>query len=261
MPARTETQTGNCSKFTGTKKLIVKPVCCNSVEKMKSTFISSLLFACIVNTAFAQQRTITVQFLPLYNSAPVELGKKYLYKSDSIEIETLKFYISGIQFYKDGKLVGATEKKHHLVDAENPASFIITNSHANNAPYNRLRFSIGVDSVTNEAGAIGGDLDPTNGMYWEWRSGYINVKLEGHSRLCPARRNQFAFHIGGYQYPYNTIQNLDLPVANNDKIIIGFDVSGVLNQINLGELYEAMSPSEKAMGIAKKIGAAFRIEQ
>jgi len=224
-------------------------------------FFLTLLSVSVFAFAYPQQKAIDIQFVPRYDSKPVEPGKKYAYKNDSIEIETLKFYISNIEFYQNNQQVAAVEKKHHLIDLENPASQIINCPNEKKFQFNRVRFSIGVDSATNEAGAIGGDLDPTTGMYWAWQSGYINFKLEGRSRICPARKNQFTFHIGGYQYPYNAIQNLDLPVTNNEKIVIGFDAGALLNQLNLAELYEVMSPNEKAMSIANKIGASFSVIQ
>lgn len=222
-------------------------------------FVFIVLFICIANSVYSQQNSISIRFIPQYDAVPVEIGKKYPYKNDSVEIEVLKFYISGIMFYQGNELVDAVEKKHHLIDIENPASQSISHTNNKNVKFNRIIFNIGVDSTTNEAGASGGDLDPTNGMYWEWRSGYINLKLEGRSRICPARKNQFAFHIGGYQHPYNTIQQLDLPVTDTAKIVVVFDLNAFLNQVNISELYEVMSPNEKATGIAKKIALAFSI--
>lgn len=224
-------------------------------------FIIIALITCITNAAYSQKDTIAIRFIPTYASQPIETGKKYPLKNDSVEIETLRFYISGIRFYLDDKLVDEVEKKHHLVDIEKPGSELIYHISSKQLKFNRLFFNIGVDSITNESGVYGGDLDPINGMYWEWRSGYINLKLEGKTRICPARKNQFAFHIGGYQYPYNTIQQLNLPVADNQKIIVDFNVSDLLNQVDISALYEVMSPNEKAMQVAKKIGACFSITQ
>ena len=224
---------------------------------MKTKFIFILLFTSFVATTYSQQNKISIQFVPKYNSLPIEPGKKYPYKNDSVEIETLKFYISGTRFYNDSLLVDEVKRKHQLIDLENPASQFVYHLAEKKIQFNRVSFSIGVDSITNESGALGDDLDPTNGMYWTWQSGYINFKLEGITKICPARKNQFTFHIGGYQHPYNTIQNIELAVADTANIVIGFDVSLLLNQLNLAELYEVMSPNEKAMAIAKKIGAAF----
>jgi hypothetical protein len=42
--------------------------------------------------------------------------------------------------------------------------------------YNRLSFVIGVDSARNVSGAQTGALDPANGMFWTWNTGYIMAK-------------------------------------------------------------------------------------
>ncbi len=227
--------------------------------KVKFKLIVILLLLCIVNVARSQKKTISIQFNPVYDSLQVEPGKKYPYKNDSVEIATLKFYISGIKFYSNDELIDETVKKHHLIDLENPPSLYILHTDEKHTKFNRIQFSIGVDSITSESGVFGGDLDPVNGMYWTWQSGYINFKLEGKSKLCPSRKNQFTFHIGGYQYPYNSIQNLNFSIAGSNDIVIDIDVSSLLNQLKLTELYEVMSPNEKAVEMAQKIAAAFSV--
>jgi hypothetical protein len=228
-----------------------------SAVMMKLIFF--LLFSVAGAYGYAQKTDISIQFSPTYDAVPVELHKKYTYKSDSIEIATLKFYISGIKLYQNDKPVDEVAKKYHLIDLENPASLTIYQPGNNNNAFNRVVFNIGINSITNVSGAFGGNLDPTNGMYWTWQSGYINFKLEGSSKLCPARKNQFTFHIGGYQYPNNCMQTLDLKVNGNHKIVIDISISQLLNELKLNELYEVMSPNEKAMGMAKKVKTAFSI--
>lgn len=120
---------------------------------------------------------------PTFNSLPVEPGKKFSYKYSAVEIATLRFCISGIQFYLDNELVDEVAKKHRLTDIENPTSLAFSHSINKNKKYKRVQFSIGMDSIANVSGAFGSDLDPTNGMYWAWQSGYINFKLEGNHTL------------------------------------------------------------------------------
>ena len=57
---------------------------------------------------------------------------------------------------------------------------------------------------------MGGDLDPTKGMYWAWQSGYINFKMEGSCSQCLATKNNFEFHLGGYQQPFYAMQTIEL---------------------------------------------------
>lgn len=240
---------------------ILKPQNSTCVQGTAMKFFFIALFLCVIELVHAQKSSVLIRFSPLYDSLPIELDKKYPYKNDSVEISALKFYISGIQLYQNNELVEAIEKKHHLIDLENPGSQYVHHTGEANKKFNRIRFYIGVDSTANVSGALGGDLDPTNGMYWAWHSGYINFKLEGRSNICPARKNQFTFHIGGYQYPYNAIQSVELPVADTNKIVIRFDVKKLLDQIKLDELYDVMSPGEKAMEMAKKIADVFSVAQ
>jgi hypothetical protein len=61
-----------------------------------------------------------------------------------------------------------------------------------------MEFMIGVDSARNNSGAQTGALDPTNGMFWSWSTGYIMAKFEGTSAQSPAAANALKFHIGGF---------------------------------------------------------------
>jgi Transmembrane family 220, helix len=215
------------------------------------------VLALVLHSALPAQQ-ITINFKPVFGSLPLKLNKMYPYKNDSVQLSALKFYISDIQFYKDEKPVNIAVKKHHLVDMENRASLTVKCVAENKQSFNRIQFSIGTDSITNVSGAHGGDLDPTNGMYWTWQSGYINFKLEGKSKICASRNNEFIYHIGGYQHPYPTIQQIILPVKYNSTIVIKVDIAQLLNQLNLAAFFHLMSPGKKAVEMAQKIAAIFK---
>ena len=86
-------------------------------------------------------------------------------------------------------------------------------------------------------------------MYWTWQSGYINFKLEGTSSLCPARKNKFYWHIGGYSPPYNTLRQVSL--KTNGKVSIQLDK--LFEEIDISEEYQIMSPNDNAVQIADKL--------
>ena len=65
--------------------------------------------------------------------------------------------------------------------------------------FNGIGFRIGVDSLTQLSGARTGALDPLNGMYWTWNSGYVGVKMEGQSAASAAPGHQIEYHLGGYR--------------------------------------------------------------
>lgn len=173
------------------------------------------------------------------------------------KIEVLKCYISKVQLWDAEKMVYAESNSFHLLDAEEQGSLAWSLSIPAGLHFSTIQFHVGIDSATNVAGAFGGDLDPTKGMFWTWQSGYINFKLEGTAMECPARNNYFQFHIGGYQGPFASIQTVRLPASKSEHISIVLDASKVLDQIDLGKEYQIMSPSERSLAFAKLLPTLF----
>ncbi len=221
--------------------------------------IFTLFLLTIYSSISAQINESIIEFAPTFNDLPLELNKNYCFKNDSLKISTLKFYISNINLYQNNQLIDSVSKKYNLIDVENPETSSIKFLRTNSMAFNRISFSNGIDSLTNVSGAFGGDLDPTNGMYWTWQSGYIGLKLEGQSKLCPSRNNAFIFHIGGFKNPYNSIQNVNLSTKGDRKIILNLDISKLLKELNLTEIYEVMSPSKKALTIAQQFSNAIKV--
>lgn len=159
------------------------------------------------------------------------------------KINKLKFYISNLKFYLKGKEVLEYHKKHILIDIENENSLKILIP--NKLRFDEITFNLGVDEETNKSGAKGGDLDPINGMYWTWNSGYINFKVEGIYKGS----NDFSYHIGGFMKPYDTIQliKMNFHSLNENKIVLNFDE--FFNKIDFS-LSEILSPGENAVKLS-----------
>jgi hypothetical protein len=179
---------------------------------------------------------------------------------DSIKIETFKMYISSIELYDVNKMVWKEENSFHLLDAANSSTLNIFLKIPSQIKYNQIKFNVGVDSLTNVSGAMGGDLDPTKGMYWTWQSGYINVKIEGKSNVCNTKGNQFQLHLGGYQAPFNSLQQVVLSTIGAENIQVSFNLKKFLNEINLSENNQIMSPGNKAVSISKSMVQNFSIQ-
>jgi len=130
-----------------------------------------------------------------------------------------------------------------------------------NLKFTKIKFNLGIDSITNVSGAMGGDLDPTKGMYWTWQSGYINLKLEGKSKLCKTRNNEFQFHLGGYQNGDNALQTIILNVSENKEIDILIDIEQFVAAIDLSEQNQIMSPGKKAVLLSEKFSKIFSIQK
>ncbi|MGZ3862330.1 MAG: MbnP family protein [Bacteroidia bacterium] len=202
----------------------------------------------LINLAFSQE--VQVIFIPKFGNEILVQGKKYFSQAnrDSLSIETFRFYVSKISLMKNGKEVYTEKKSFHLIDLEKNLRFTLKLKKTN---FDAIKFCVGIDSVTNVSGVMGGDLDPVNGMYWAWQSGYINFKLEGISKVCPTRNNVFQFHIGGYLPPNQSIRTVSLPANDANKISIHVDLEKFINGIDLKTTNEIMSPSEKAVSLAK----------
>ncbi|MES2560205.1 MAG: MbnP family protein [Bacteroidota bacterium] len=184
-----------------------------------------------------------------------------LHQSDSIQIEELKFYVSGIRLWNGTKQVWKEDQSFHLVDITQPSSMQVSLAVPANLAFNYITFTLGIDSVTNVSGALGGDLDPTKGMYWTWQSGYINMKLEGTSNLCTTRNHTFQYHFGGYQYPYHVWQEVKLQVNKEQPLHVVFDVKKLMEQLDLVKQPEMMSPCRDAVLLSQQMVQFFKTEE
>ena len=217
-----------------------------------------LLFILNWNGITAQ---VNVCFNPMFNGNKLELNKQYFIvnSTDSIQIETLKFYVSNIEFFNNEQLIYKEKNSFHLIDAEDSTTFNLMINLEPNINFNQIKFNIGIDSTINYGGAMGGDLDPTKGMYWTWQNGYINFKIEGKSNLSIAKSNDFVFHLGGYQNAFSTLQTIQLPVQNSEVIPINMAIDKWINEIDLAKQNHIMSPSKEAVILSNKLSTIFSV--
>ena len=213
---------------------------------------------------YAQEETITtLNFIPKFEASNFILNDStyFIKNGDSIQLKSLKFYISNIELVNGDKVVWQQKNSFHLIDASKNESLQIPLKHQSNLNFTKIKFNLGIDSVVNVSGALGGDLDPTKGMYWTWQSGYINFKLEGKSKKCKTRNNEFHFHLGGYQTPYSALQSISGIVVNKEKIDFVFDLEKFIDEINLSTQNKIMSPSAEAVLLSKKLVGFFTLQK
>lgn len=230
--------------------------------KSNKTFFL-LLFIVVCGGAFSQTNSVQFSVSTTFGATPLDLVDSAFTTNDSkhLKITEVKFYLSKIQLLRNGKIVLEEKNGFHLVDAGQTNPFIIVVNNTQNISFDQVQFNLGIDSTTNVSGAMGGDLDPTKGMYWTWQSGYINFKLEGTSPLCTTRNNEFQFHLGGYQKPNYCLQPLSFPIKNSSKIDLNLDVQKILEQVDLSKTNHIMSPSAEAVLISKVVANAFTISK
>lgn len=218
-----------------------------------------LFFLLIVQLELFGQVNNTLQFVPLYNGEEIELEKNFIVKdSNWIKFSSCRFYLSNFNFYYHNELI-QTDNSIFLLDLENPTSLL---PDFKPCVYDKVTFSIGIDSITNVSGILDGVLDPINGMYWAWNSGYINFKLEGKSSLSTNVDKSFEYHLGGYLPPYTTIQSVEISwLGFNSDRKIEIELATFLANVDLVNKNTLMIPGKEAAAISKILPTLFTIER
>lgn len=228
---------------------------------MSSKIFIGLLSCLFFQSAYAQEKkdSLVLRLNLKFKKDLLERNKKYISESkDTLEINVLRFYISNIKFQYSDATTFLEPNSYHLIDIENPNSLRIPIAKNSGKAISKVSFSIGIDSLASVSGAMSGDLDATNGMYWAWQSGFINMKIEGKSSSCKTRKNAFQFHIGGYMKPNYAIRTIELkPINSNLKINV--DVAELFKSIKLAKNNSIMIPGSKAMELADKAVGMFSI--
>jgi len=148
----------------------------------------------------------------------------------------------------------------HLIDASSENSLLLSLNHDSKITFNSIKFNLGIDSITNVSGAMGGDLDPTKGMYWTWRNGYINTKIEGRCSASPLPKQAFQFHLGGYESPFNSMQRIYFPLCKKNSIRANIQWEDFFLQISWGKQNQIMSPSTDAVNFSNALSKTIQIE-
>jgi hypothetical protein len=141
-------------------------------------------------------------------------------------VTKFKYYVGDFKLYtKDG--LKYERDDYFLVNAEELKSRKFALTVIPGGDYISMSFTLGVDSADNCSGAQTGTLDPVNGMFWTWNTGYVFVKMEGKAAASKSPGNIFEYHIGGYKAPANCIRHITLDLKNN-PLKIRFERSSVL---------------------------------
>jgi hypothetical protein len=220
--------------------------------------IGLFVFLFVSKIGISQTNHQEITFCANYGNEKLELNSVLkIGETDSIKIESLRFYVSNIRYFNQSKLVWKEDNSYHLIDFSNEGTLKLSTNIPDNLIFTQLVFNLGIDSVTNTSGVMGKDLDPIKGMYWTWQSGYINFKLEGTSNLCKTRNNEFQFHLGGYQNSDNCLNLIKLDVSDKHTINIYFDVKQFLTVVDLKNKNHIMSPGTDAVHLSEELSKLF----
>lgn len=208
-----------------------------------------------VTQVFAQPTLL--HFQPVFMQQPIALDSTmHNAQGDSLSVTMLRFYLGHFKFLNKGRIV-FEDNTYHLLDLAAKNTLKIPFQLPQNTVFDTLQFDFGVDSLTNVSGALGGDLDPTKGMYWAWQSGYVNFKIEGIYEKCPTRDRTYSFHLGGYLPPFQSVQTIKLAVPKTQNIDINIALDTFFAQIDWQKKYSIMSPSKAAVGLMQQLTGLF----
>jgi len=229
----------------------------NSFLNMKKLLFFSTLLGVIFFSACKKDEeakdpgtfAITFDNIAVINGVQTQLSMAtagstdYPYSNEmgqDFNVTLLRYYISDIElagpngaYFRDhAEATAAGAKGYYLVDESKPTSQAILLENVPAGTYNKITFTVGVDSSGVVDGAAGGVLDPaTCNMFWNWNSGYIGVKFEGQSpssnggvggseTITSDNPHGMAYHIGGWK---------NIPggvfVYNNKRLSYTFDTN------------------------------------
>jgi hypothetical protein len=137
---------------------------------------------------------------------PLEFSPKTYQNAagEDYTITKFRYYVSNVKLKKADGSEYAVPESYYLVDATVSTDQLITLSNVPAGNYTGMSYIIGVDSLRNVTGVQTGALDPLNGMFWDWNSGYIFMMFEGTSPQSTAPDNMLQYHVGGFQNANST---------------------------------------------------------
>ena len=243
----------------------------NSISKQ--LFRILLFIALISITGFVAHKphTITVRFRHKMGARDLQLFNETYTNSfgEPVTVTRFKYYIAHLNFTGAGQKEKILSGKTFLIDEAAPGSKTLVFT-TDGTPPQVLSFVIGVDSLLNVSGVQTGALDPLNGMFWTWNSGYIFAKMEGKSDSSKAPAHYINWDVGGFRSPHNATRKIQLALpasitnATDPVIVIDADLLKWFDgdhAIRIAASPLCHQPGKLAMQIADNYSHMFTIAQ
>jgi hypothetical protein len=208
------------------------------MKKLYSVFL--FLFLCVGFMSCseddnAQLGEIEIEFDNVVGDADLELNtsdEPYINSANqSYKVSTLRYYISNIKLKRSDGTIFTDEvlpdgsKGYYLIDESDGESQHLTLTKVPAGDYTEISFTIGVDADQVTEGAQTGPLDPAEGMFWSWNSGYIFVMLEGLSEDSSDPDKNILYHVGGYKSDpavpslVDNVRNKTVPMGSEPAMV------------------------------------------
>ena len=217
---------------------------------------------------------LRLRFIPVANGEPMVMDKTYVNPfGEDYRVGSFKVYVTNIGLSDGSSAIAAPNHEcFHLLDASQPGTLVFDHG-MDGRPFKSIRFQFGIDSIRNVSGAQTGALDPMNGMFWTWSTGYINAKLEGSSSFSPNADGRFVYHIGGFGGAERTQRNVVMELPGTQSWTLektGLSEATVLidlerwfrseHDLSIAQLPVSMTAGPTATRYADNIAGMFEIE-
>lgn len=249
----------------------------SSLKWMPVAALLSLLGLSSCNPGTNDDRTpppggeIDLHIQHTFEAAPLRLAQSYVPTAgDTVTIEKFRYYLSHVA------LVNSARRDTTRI----PDSYHLVNLHALNADaparlrlrglrpgtYDRILFSVGIDSVRNLSTDRVGDLDPNNDMAWNWNTGYKFLLVEGRYRIHTSAGpvgGGLVYHVGN-NHNYRSLSlalpqpvqvNLEQPVT----VHLRTDAKKIFEGLRIADAHNVMA-GPNASRIADNFAASFGMQ-
>lgn len=180
---------------------------------------------------------------PFMGADPILEGQTLTINGVATKLDIFRFYVSNFRLV-DAAGNETPQEGLYLLVKPDPDEYVIGDMPAGN--YTKVRFDIGIDSLTNHGDPtqyalgtpLGGQFPE---MHWSWSIGYIFMRIDGETDIngdgTPDPDGSFQMHLGTddylahieIDYPINSIAGADFTLHLNvlwNKFFEGVDMTG-----------------------------------
>jgi len=202
------------------------------------------------------------------SGSPLVANQVYTDSSgQTYSVNKLNYFISNIKFRnkETGEYYHEVASYHMMNALTNPSNTEIILRNVPRKKFSEMELSFGIDNSANHSTDNIGDLDPGNGMAWDWKTGYKFMELEGNFTSA-GQSGLFLYHTGedaSYRtvtFSFKDLLSNDLDVVKDGQVIFDADIAsafGQPNPVDLKIFNNVMSVSAGAAKIADNNARSF----
>lgn len=206
--------------------------------------LTFLLISCQVQKFNKIKNTYDIEIQHTFGDQPLILNQKYVTISqDTVVFTKFQYYLSNISIKSSEGVLWEEENSYRLFR-------LSSDHHIWQIPiilpfddFDNISFAIGIDSLQNSQGQQNGDLDPLNGMFWTWKTGYIFFKVEGYTWNNKGERFPLIIHIGSNNCYREIFWKVENPITLKIKLDLQ-KIFGIEKQLKLGNKIQIMGEAK-----------------